>query len=246
MFKWGVRNMNSIAPIFMLCGDYYDESPAKKDFVETEWLDETISKEEKLEFWKRKFDRGAPSEDDGEIYGVVRVPAPMEKQPYWDLINCEEFVKRRMVGYFKSSTEDLWGLKNLSKYKDVRTHGCMAQLYIPYTHDDWIGQENSEIAEYRAEIHLGKLTQVELMSWLRLTESDLLLYDYYMSDRKGTPPKEWHDTYALSEDLCPFDEGDYMSDGEYWDGPNEETLYIASISNDELRRYDDGSIVDGW
>ena len=42
--------MNTIAPIFMLCGDYYDEGPAKKDWVEFEWLDETISEEEKLAF----------------------------------------------------------------------------------------------------------------------------------------------------------------------------------------------------
>jgi len=234
-----MRDMTYIMDDFLLCTLFFFlEEEKKLVFNSGDWED-FCTPAEKERWWKHKFNSKKVYHDTFhhtyEIEGDhICVPAPMEQQPYWEYLNCEEFTLMRMTAH--SLNPD-----------DVRTHSCLTQLSVPATHYDAEFVENSEGTEYRAEVMMGhKFYQNRLMSWLKPTKSDRILQKYWKSDRTGTPPKEWHDAYYVSENLCPFDDGDYMSDGEYWTGGDEDTLYMRKISEPWKTFYPDGTEVDGW
>lgn len=164
-----------MAPNFILCTDFYDEEPEKKRHMENPYWDSDGRDEikDKEWYWKNKhlskceFMHGDEMHFTPEVY--VRVPAPMEKQLHPEYINCEEFTVWRKQA-----------LDAVSKYKDPRTHGFLAQLNIPWLHPCAIARENSEHSEYEAEVHLGhRLYKPTLMSWLNKTKSDIEFQEYF-------------------------------------------------------------------
>jgi len=168
-----------LAPKFILCTDFYDEEPEKKRHMENPYWDSDGRDEikDKEWYWKNKhLSKCKYMHGEWEIFMpevYVRVPAPMEKQPYPEYINCEEFTFWR-----KES------LNAVSKYKDPRTHGFLAQLNIPYPHEDALYREYSEGSEYQAEIHLGhRLYKPTLMSWLNKTKSDIEFQEYFSASQ---------------------------------------------------------------
>jgi len=164
-----------LAPNFVLCTDFYDEEPEKKRHMENPYWDSDGRDEikDKEWYWKNKhlskcmYMHGDEMHFTPEVY--VRVPAPMEKQLYPEYINCEEFTVWRKQA-----------LDIVSKYKDPRTHGFLAQLNIPWLHPDSMDRDYSEGPEYQAEIHFGhRLYKPTLMSWLNKTKSDIEFQEYF-------------------------------------------------------------------
>ena len=256
--------MLSVAPEFILCTDFYEEE-VEKNLTLSEEFDTPAEAEF---YWKHKFNpkyRDRLYHTDWCHYlphSYVRVPAPMEQQPYWKYINCLEFTRMRVdgmkpsylveshsgrvLGVVADEENELEGLRHASKLKDPRTHGLLAQLTIPPEH--WASVLTQEgLSQDHAQLVLGKRLYInKLMSWLKPTESDKALYDFVESGMKGTPPKGWHDEYLFSANLCPLEPGEYMWDGEYWGGGDEERLYMGKIS-DPHRLFDlDGKEIDGW
>ena len=239
--------MTDIATPFVLCADFYDEEPEKKRLMESRWYSDEDGLDEikdKKWYWKNKhlpkcrFWHGDEDFFVPEVY--VRVPAPMEKQPYPEYINCEKFTQWR-----KES------LEKISEYKDPRTYGFMAQLYIPPEHPHAHVSEEDGFAEYLAEITLGKkFYRPTLMSWLKETKSDVEFQKYY-SDKKYSDypkPKLWRDEYLGYYNYCPFEAGDYLCDGVYASASWErDSLYLYKLSEgdapfDPITREE----IDGW
>ena len=243
-----------VADDFILCTDFYDEEPEKKRHMENPHWDSDGRDEikDKEWYWKNKhlpkcslmhadMDYFTP-----EVY--VRVPAPIEKQPYKEYINCKKFIEQRL-GLYKTHDYYLEGINNASKLKDPRTHGFLAQLHIPIGHPDAVGYEGDGVAECMAEEVLGrKLYKPTLMSWLNLTKTDIAFYEYYKSGMKGTPPKYWSDDYYGYNNYCPFEPGEYLSDGVYacssW---TENKHYLYKVSEPD-KTFDPKTRkeIDGW
>jgi len=238
--------MVMVAEDFVLCADFYDEGPEKKRLMENPYWDSEGRDEikDKEWYWKNKhlskceymhadWDFFIP-----EVY--IRLPAPMEKQPYPEFINCEKFTEWR-----KKSLEEISG------YQDPRTHGFLTQLSIPSGHPDAIWPENSEGTEFQAEIILGKrFYKKTLMAWLKKTKSDVEFQRYFDGETYCDMPKPklWREEYLGYDNYCPFEPGEYLSDGVYasesW---AENNLFLYKLS-DEGKTYDPetGEEIDGW
>lgn len=260
--------------MFILHTIFYDEEPEKQRLMEEDWYsedtlashnfyDELKSKEW---YWENKHlskcDGWHGDEDTFVPTVYVKVPAPMEKQPYPEYINCEEFTVWRKVA-----------LDAVSKYKDPRTHGFLAELDIPFGHPDAKYSGHPGIPEYRAEVHLGhRLYKPTLMSWLNKTKSDIEFQEYFSASLKEsegfdweTPspsqwidkdtkvyssqpkPKLWRDEYLGYDNYCPFEAGEYVSDGIYAsEGWVEDQLYLYKLSDDNVYNPKTGEEIDGW
>ena len=243
-----------VAKDFMLCTDFYDEESEKQRLMEESWdliddkRDEIADKEwywknkhlSKCEYLHGDWDTFLPKE-------FVRVPAPIEKQPYRKYINCAEFVMKRFGGY-ENHDYYLEGINNASKLKDPRTHGFLAQLNIPSGHYDSI-YEDADVTECRAEVILDhRLYKPTLMSWLNVTKTDIEFYEYFKSGMKGAEPKYWSDEYHGYDNYCPFEPGEYLSDGVYAsDSWSDNTHYLYKISEpDKIYDPETREEIDGW
>ena len=197
-----------LAPSFILCTDFYDEEPEKKRHMENPYWDSDGRDEikDKEWYWKNKhLSKCMYMHGDEEVFMpqvYVRVPAPMEKQLYPEYINCEEFTVWRKQA-----------LDAVSKYKDPRTHGFLAQLNIPWPHPCAIHRENSEGSEYEAEIHLGhRLYKPTLMSWLNKTKSDIEFQEYFSASPEEN--KDMNIEIMLQIGKVDFDEDKKVYSGQ--------------------------------
>jgi len=197
-----------LAPEFILCTDFYDEEPEKKRHMENPYWDSDGRDEikDKEWYWKNKhLSKCRYMHGDEEVFipqVYVRVPAPMEKQLYPEYINCEEFTVWRKQA-----------LDAVSKYKDPRTHGYLAQLNIPWSHPDSMYREYSEFSEYQAEIHFGhKLYKPKLMAWLNKTKSDIEFQEYFSASPKES--KGWSIENMLETGHVYFNEDKKIYSGQ--------------------------------
>lgn len=229
---------------------FYDEEPEKNILFNDDWGYDSFNPwpgrsetADKKWFWKNKFScKGYEYVDNPngwEPENGIEIYAPMEEQPYPEFINCLEFNTIRMAN-----------IKKVLELKEPRTHGALTRINMNDYHEDafpWNGV--GEGSENRAQLALKrKFYRPRLFKWLEHSKSDIEFRNYINSGMKGEPPELWSDEYYGYDNLCPFEPGEYLSDGVYaCDSWGDDTLYLYKISEpDIIFDKDTGKEIDGW
>ena len=185
------------------------------------------------------FDRAeAPIETDEDYPGEwwyafndgVTLVAPYEEQTEWSDICCPRFIASRMAGL-----NEIGKMKKPTLVPEDDPNVSQIDIGWPWDH---------EVKPIEKEIGY-KPSMRRMRSWMKMRKSDVVLWNYYLTEGEGIEPKMWHDDYTQfvrGEDLDWYSDlpgygdsqGVYMSDGVYATESDPE-IVIRSISNPDKR-----------
>jgi len=208
---------------------------------DTPWPDGNGTRKQFEVYWKNRYNKKymKQHEEDFEPSKYVVLPAPMEFQPQWDMINVEDFIEDRMGA-----------LEKIGEMEHPIMHKWHTWCVIGDDSPSGEPSANNPLDEY-----LGyKLYQPKINSWNRVWPSDENLYNYFLLKEtytkgldcvenpmvKGFKPKGWHDEYLDEDEPWYSDlpgygtsQGVYLNDGVYGHGGPE--LAWKSLTDEEMR-----------
>jgi hypothetical protein len=195
-------------------------------------------------YWKNRYNKKYMERhcEDYEPSKSVTLPAPMEFQPQWDIINVEEFIEDRMSA-----------LEKIGMMEHPVMHKWHTWCVIGDDSPSGEPTANNPLDEF-----LGyKLYQPKINSWGRVWPSDKNLYNYVLLREKlkgldcvtnplvkGFEPEGWHDEYLEDDEPWYSDlpgygtsQGVYLNDGVYGHGGPQ--LVWKSLTDEEMYEPDE-------